>query len=184
MYRWSFGRGDFVKKAVKYTGIVAVMIAGLFLSLYFNNAIGTPKAKIEKDARISHKIDSSWQVAKSTTDAMSAMLFYDKDSSNYIFSIYENRKGLSFGYFFRSGGSTNTENEGITEYRAEGRQEKAYLSMNKQQVAKIEIDNGNTVEIIDIDHTKPFAIVLPVGSGAIKIYDKDGSVLPTIPQAL
>ena len=55
------------------------MIAGLFLSLYFNNAIGTPKAKIEKDARISHKIDSSWQVSKSTTDAMSAMLFYDKD---------------------------------------------------------------------------------------------------------
>lgn len=56
--------------------------------------------------------------------------------------------------------------------------------MNRQQVAKIEIDSGNTVEIIDIDHTKPFAVILPVGLGAIKIYDKDGNMLPTIPQAL
>ncbi|EHQ90977.1 hypothetical protein [Desulfosporosinus youngiae] len=173
-----------MKKAVKYMGIAAVMIAGLFLSLYFNNAIGTPKSKIEKDARISHKIDPSWQVAKSTTDTLSAMLFYDENLSRYTFSIYENREGLSFGYFFRSGGSANVENEGIAEYKAQGRQEKVYLSMNKQQVIKIEIANGNTVEIIDIDHTKPFAVVLPVGLGAIKICDIDGNVLPTILQTL
>lgn len=112
------------------------------------------------------------------------MLFYDENLSNYVFSIYENRKGLSFGYFFRSGGSANVENEGIAEYKAEGHQEKAYLSMNKQQVVKIAIGNGNTVKIINIDHTKPFAVILPVGLGAIKIYDIEGNVLPTIPQAL
>lgn len=123
-------------------------------------------------------------MAKSTTDSISAMLFYDENLSNYVFSIYENRKGLSFGYFFRSGGSANVENEGIAEYKAEGHQEKAYLSMNKQQVVKIAIGNGNTVKIINIDHTKPFAVILPVGLGAIKIYDIEGNVLPTIPQAL
>jgi len=165
-------------------GVVVVVIAILFLILYFNNDIGTCKSNVEKDARISHKIDDSWKVAKSTTDTISAMLFYDENLSDYKFSIYVNRNDLSFGYFFHSGGSTNLENEGIAEYKMEGYHEKAYLSMNKQQVAKIEIDNGNTVEIIDINQTKPFAIVLPVGMGAMKIYDKDGNILQTISQTL
>jgi len=173
-----------MKKAFKYIGVVAVVIAIIFLILYFNNDIGTCKSNIEKDARISQKIDDSWQVVKSTTDTMSAMLFYDENLSEYTFSIYVNREGLSFGYFFRGGGSTNAENKGIAEYKIEGYNEKPYLSMNKQQVAKIEIDNGDTVEIIDIDHTKPFAVVLPFGMGTIKIYDINGDIVQTMPITL
>lgn len=173
-----------MKKVFEYMGLLIIMLFVLFSILYFNNNIGTRKSNIEKDARISQKIDDSWQVAKSISDTMAAMLFYDEDLNDYTFSIYVNKRGLSFGYFFRGGGSTNIENEGIAEYKIEGYHEKAYLSMNRQQIAKIEIDDGNTTEIIDIDMAKPFAIVLPIGIGSIKIYDKDGNVLRTIPQTL
>ena len=170
-----------MKKVFRYMGTIIVVLAILFLILYSNGDIGTCKSNIENDARISHQIDDSWQVAKSTTDTMSAMLFYDENLSHYTFSIYVNRAGLSFGYFFRGGGSTNIEYESIAEYKIEGYQEKAYLSLNKQQVSKVEIDKGNTVEIIDIDYSKPFAIVLPSGKGAIKFYNRDGNIVETIP---
>lgn len=169
-----------MKKTFRYMGTIVVVLAILFLILYTNGDIGTCKSNIENDARISQKINASWQVAKATTDTISAMLFYDENLSHYTFSIYVNRDGLSFGYFFRGGGSTNAENEGIAEYKLEGYHEKAYLSMNKQQVSKIEIDNGNTVEIIDLDYSKPFAIVLPAGKGAINFYNKDGDIVQTI----
>lgn len=173
-----------MKKAFEYVSVVVIVIFILFSILYFNNDIGICKLNIEKDARISQKIDDSWQVAKSTTDNMSAMLFYDKNLTDYTFSIYVNRRGLSFGYFFRGGGSTNVENEGIAKYQIGGYQDKAYLSMNKQQINKIEIDNGNTIEVIDIDNTKPFAIVLPGGIGAIKFYGMNDAVIQPILQPL
>jgi hypothetical protein len=173
-----------MKKNLRFASIVAVVISALFLILYFNNNIGIYKSNIEKDARISQKIDDSWKVEKSTTDAMSAMLFYNENLSDYIFSIYVNRDGLSFGYFFRGGGSIVAENEGIAEYKIEGYYEKAYLSMNRQQVSKIEIDNGNTIKIINIDYTKPFAIILPDGKGTIKFHNKDGDIVQTISHTL
>ncbi len=40
--------------------------------------------------------------------------------------------------------------------------------MNHQQVLRIEIDNGNKVETMNIDYTKPFAIILSDGIGAIR----------------
>ncbi len=156
----------------------------MFSVLYFNNDIGTFRSNIEKNARSSQKIDDSWEVAKSTTDTMSAMLFYDKDINEYTSSIYVNKSGLSFGYFFRGGGSTNVENEGIARYQIEGYQEKGYLSMNKQQITRVEIDNGNGIKTIDIDYTKPFVIVLPDDIGVKRFYDINGEVVQIIPQLL
>lgn len=172
-----------MKKSLRYVGTIAVILSILFLILYYDNDIGITKSNIEKDARISQKIDDSWKVEKSTTDAMSAMLFYNENLSDYTFSIYVNRAGLSFGYFFRGGGSISAENEGIAEYKVEGYNENAYLSMNRQQVAKIKIDNGNTIKIIDIDYIKPFAIILPDGIG-IKFYNIDGDIVQTISHTL
>lgn len=173
-----------MKRTFEYIGIIIIMVFILFYLLYFNNDIGAFKSNIEKNARSSQKIDDNWEVAKSTTDSMSAMLFYDKDINDYTFSIYVNKRGLSFGYFFRGGGSTNVENEGIAQYQVEGYQEKAYLSMNHQEVVRIEIDNGNMIETIDIDHTKPFSIILPDGIGSIRFYDVNDEILKPIPQLL
>ena len=39
--------------------------------------------------------------------------------------------------------------------------------MNQQQVTQREIDDGNTMQVLDIDSNKPFAIVLPISAGTI-----------------
>ena len=36
--------------------------------------------------------------------------------------------------------------------------------MNQQQVQQLEIDDGNTIQVVDIDRNKPFAIVLPINA--------------------
>ena len=33
------------------------------------------------------------------------------------------------------------------------------------------IDDGNTIQVVDIDRNKPFAIVLPINAGNITFYD-------------
>ena len=172
-----------MRKRLNYVGIATAIIIILFSVLYLKGDIGISKSSIEKDARRSQKIDSRWDLAKSTTDTMSAMLFYEDSLDDHIFSIYVKRNGLSFGYFFRGGGSISVVDDSIAEYKIEGYNEKAYLSMNQLQADRIEIDNGNHIETIDIDHTKPFAIVLSSGIGAIKFYDIDGALLETIPVA-
>lgn len=47
--------------------------------------IGVLRANIERDARASQKISDDWQVAKQTTDLMSAMIFYSSDLRNNTF---------------------------------------------------------------------------------------------------
>ena len=48
---------------------------------------------------------------------------------------------------------------------------RAFISMNQQQVQQLEIDDGNTIQVVDIDRNKPFAIVLPINAGNITFYD-------------
>ena len=59
----------------------------------------------------------------------------------------------------------------------EGYKEQAFISMNRQQAARAEIDDGNKVQVLDIDSRKPFAIVLPVNAGSITFYDINGNTL-------
>lgn len=49
--------------------------------------------------------------------------------------------------------------------------------MNQQQVSRLEIDDGNLIQVIDIDSDKPFAIVLPINVGAIHFYDVNGNIV-------
>ena len=94
--------------------------------------------------------------------------------NGHTFSVYVHRPGLSFGYFFRGGGSLSGVDRGITEFTVEGYSERAFISMNQQQVARLEMDDGNSIQVIDIDSQKPFAIVLPINSGIITFFDANG----------
>lgn len=170
-----------VKNAFKYSVIVIIIAIVLFSIMYFNSNIGIWRSGIEKDARINHKIGDDWEVVKSKTDSISAMIFYDKNMDNHMFSIYVNKKGLSFGYFFQVAGPIKKD---IVQYQIEGYEEKVYLSKNKQQVVKAEIDKGDAVEIIKIDNTKPFALVLPNNIGAITFYDINNEVVQPIPETI
>ncbi|GKX29467.1 hypothetical protein SH1V18_19470 [Vallitalea longa] len=173
-----------MNKRFKYASMLVIVVIIGFCAMYINGDIGINKSNIEKDARISQKVPDDWQVAKDTTDTMSAMIFYSESLSNHIFSLYVNRTGFSFGYFFRGGGSLVGVMEGIQEIYIKGYNERAFISMNKQQVSKIEIDNGNSIETIKIENKKPFVIILPVNIGSVTIYDINNNVVESQPQQL
>lgn len=43
--------------------------------------------------------------------------------------------------------------------------ERAFLSMNQQRAAYAQIDDGASIQEIEIDSERPFALVLPVHAG-------------------
>lgn len=172
------------KKAVKiiFAALLVILAFGIFLS--FNNDIGIPKAMIENDARSSQKINDDWKVEEAISNTMAAFIFYPDNKADHTFSVYVNRSGLSFGYFFRGGGDITETEKYIAEFTVEGNNERAFISMNEQKVERLEIDDGNSVQIIEIDNNKPFAIILPVNAGNIVFYDVNGDIVETRKQAL
>ena len=85
-------------------GIVLVCI--LFVGfLYANNNIGMTSTNLETDIRSSQKIKDDWTLDGSVSNTMAAYISYSQDMSDHTFSVYVNRPGLSFGYFFRGGGT-------------------------------------------------------------------------------
>lgn len=53
-----------------------------------------------------------------------------------------------------------------------------FLSLNKMNVSKIEIDNGlQEVEHIPIEPNKPFTVIIPKDSGEIRFYDVKASLI-------
>ena len=132
--------------------LVCVLLLGF---LYMDDDIGTSAANLESDIRNLQKIPEDW--------------------SDHTFSVYVNRPGLSFGYFFRGGGSLSGVERGIAEFTVDGYNERAFISMNQPKAARLEIDDGNTVQIIDLNSDQPFAIVLPANAGIIHFYDGNGN---------
>ena len=132
---------------------------------------------LEADIRLSQKILDDWNVDGSISDTMAAFISYPQDKTDHTFSIYVNRPGLSFGYFFLGGGDIVAVDDYIAEFVVEGYTERAFISMNTQNVVRVEIDDGNGVRVIDIDSGKPFAIVLPLNAGDICFYDTIGNAV-------
>lgn len=161
-----------MKKMVLKTVIGILLACSLFVGfLYISSDIGIASGNLETDIRSSQKIKEDWAVDGSVSDTMAAYISYPQDMSDHTFSVYVNRPGLSFGYFFRGGGTLSGIQRGIVEFTVEGYNERAFISMNQQQVQQLEIDDGNTIQVVDIDRNKPFAIVLPINAGNITFYD-------------
>ncbi len=163
---------DSMKKRFLKIVIGIVFVCILFVGfLYANNDIGMTSTNLETDIRSSQKIKDDWTLDGSVSNTMAAYISYSQDMSDHTFSVYVNRPGLSFGYFFRGGGTLSGIQRGIVEFTVEGYNERAFISMNQQQVQQLEIDDGNTIQVVDIDSNKPFAIVLPINAGNITFYD-------------
>lgn len=165
-----------MKNIGKYLGVLAGFMLLILIFLYNNSAIGTYKTNVEKDARVSQRIPDNWQVSKVETKSISSMLFYDDSREKYKVSIYVNNQGFSFGYFFRYGAAGENVNDALV-LKMKGFDEKIYMSMNKQQIAKIEINTSNGVETMEIDNSKPFTIILPANSEILKMYDINGDIV-------
>ena len=154
--------------------LVCVLLLGF---LYMDDDIGTSAANLESDIRNLQKIPEDWIVEGDVSDTMAAYISYPQDRSDHTFSVYVNRPGLSFGYFFRAGGKLSEIQEGIAEFTTEGANERALISMNQQQVQQLQIDDGRAKQAIDIDSDQPFAIVLPINAGSITFYDVNGNAV-------
>ena len=157
---------------IKRIMIGLIFIAVVFVGvLYVNNDIGMRKAKIVSDIRSSQRIDESWSTTGETSDSMAAYISYPEDGSDHTYSVFVNRPGLSFGYFFRAGGSLTGVVKYISEFTLDGYQERAFIATSALQVTRLEINNGQDVQVIEFDSEKPFAIVLPINAGELVFYD-------------
>lgn len=164
-------------KFIKITSIALLICIAFVSFLFLDHDIGVQSSKIESDIRSGQKIRPDWTVSGTVSDTIAAFISYPDDMTDHTFSVYVNRPGLSFGYFFRGGGDLIAQNKGIAEYTVEGYNERAFISMNKQQVECLKINNGISVKTIDIDSGKPFTVVLPVNAGEISFYDVDGNTV-------
>ena len=164
-------------KLKKYITTISIMIFLTFIILISQSKIGVLKDNIEKDARKAHKIPEEWITAKDVNNNLGSLLFYSEDLSNFTFSIYQNKPGLSFGYFFRLGGGLPEISEEILKVTSTSNGD-IFLSLNKVEVSRIEIDNGTNTKEILIESTKPFTVIIPENSGEIKFYNIDGHPIP------
>ena len=158
--------------------IFAIFILFLFIFFVLSrpSLIGVSKNRIEKNARKSQKIEEEWSSVEYINDDIAAFIFYPEDLSTHTFSIYRNRPGLSFGYFFINGGGLPGISDGVEQINSsEGN---ILLSLNKLKVSRIEVDNGlQDIEEILIEDNKPFILVIPEGSEKISFYDSDGKLI-------
>lgn len=152
--------------------LVCVFTVGL---LYANGNIGIMEFGLESDIRSQQLIPDDWQITGEASETMAAFIVYPENVSDYAFSVYVNYPGLSFGYFFRSGGALVGAEKSIGEYRVEGCRERAFISTNMPKVERLEIDDGNSVRTVPIDSGKPFAIVVPDDAKNICFYDVNGN---------
>lgn len=163
-----------MKKKETFSTIVgvAVILAFIYMAVLGSGIIGVSKNKIEKDARASQHIAEDDLVAKDVTEDLAALLFYDEEKQKHTFSLYVNRDGFSFGYFFVYGGSLCIYDEAIKGIN-KGEKGMALLSMNLKQVARIVVDG----ESREVDSSKPFAVIVPARAGEIRLFDSNGNEL-------
>lgn len=169
------------KKITLLKSVILLLTMFALVVLFLKNNIGITRSFIEKDARKSQAINDNWQVVKHTTDTMSAMVFYPEDKSGHVYSVYINHPGLSLGYYFRMGGSNSFIEQSAVEISITDNSDRAFLSLNKQQICKIEIDDGKENKIIEVDSEKPFAYLLPKNIGIVTFYDIEGKIINPIP---
>lgn len=167
-----------MKSRVKWILSAVLVLCVLFVgSLFFNHDIGVPKSRLEEDIRSSQYIDSTWTVTGEASDEIAAYVSYPEDRSSATFSIYVNYPGLSFGYFFRAGGSLNNLYTSILSYTVSGTNQRAFISMNEQHAARLKINDGNGGQVMELDSNKPFAFVLPQNMDVVAFYDTEGNVV-------
>ncbi len=160
----------------------AVVCIGAFLALTME--IGVPKAKLVQDLYRSQQISEEWDTVGVASHEMAAYLSYPDTEEEPVWSVYVNRPGLSFGWFFRGGGTLSAVERGILEVHLPQGQQHAFLSMNRMGVVRVDIDNGSKVETVDLPADQPFVLVLPTKLASVTFYTVDGTVVEPTPYQL
>lgn len=172
------------KRVISIAAILVAVVLVLGVVLAANHEIGLTKGKLEQDMRQSQNIGDEWSVAGVAGSHMAAFVAYPDTKDDHVFSIYVNRPGLSFGYFFRGGGTLSEIDRSIIEVQLEGCKEHAYLSMNHAGVVRVELDNGNNVQTVELQPDEPFVMVVPNNAGTVTFYDANDAVVEPSPATI
>lgn len=172
-----------MKNILKFLGVFTVGIM-IFIAIYLVSNTGINKSSIEINARAKATIPSDWQVCQDTSEEISSLLFYDEKTRDYTFSIYTTKKDFSFGFFHRASGSLGPSMQNLIEFRIKGFDERIYMSTNKNLASKVTITNGDTIETIQLDASKPFTLILPVDGSIVTIYDVNDKIIEATPTQL
>ena len=156
------------------TGILVIILLAVLIIMNLG-IVGVSQNRLEQAARKEQNISSDWQMVQDVNEDMCIMLFYNEAKSDCRYSVYETHDGISYGYFFIDGGvdgfmidsarSMVYEDSGIV-----------LLSMNRDKVCRIEVESAAT-GTIQVDPSKPFAVLLPVNCGEITMYDAQGEIV-------
>lgn len=162
---------------IKISMVIGILVIILLAVLIIMNLgiVGVSQNRLEQAARKDQDISSDWKMVQDINEDMCIMLFYNEAKSDCRYSVYETRDGISYGYFFIDGGvdgfmidsarSMVYEDRGIV-----------LLSMNRDKVCRIEVESAAT-GTIQVDPSKPFAVLLPVNCGEITMYDAQGEIV-------
>ncbi len=156
-------------------GLVLIILLA-FLIIWQAGIFGVSKDRLEQDARKRQSVENSWEMVQAVDDNICAMLFYDESRGKYTYSIYLTKEGLSYGYFYRQGGTDAYMEEGVKGLVFENKGI-ALLSLNEDKVCKIVVDNSVEEKTIRVDSDEPFAVVLPIDCSAITMYDAQDNVV-------
>ena len=156
-------------------GILVIIALGCLI-VYQADVIGVSQSRLEQDAREVQHINAKWDVAQAVNDEMCAMIFYDNEKKKCAYSVYLSGEEYTLGYFYREGGEAPYMEEGVQGliYEDKGI---ALMSMNADKVASIMVGDGSREQTIDVDPEQPFAVVLPIESNVITMYDDQGKVV-------
>lgn len=173
-----------MKKATFKTPLlVSAFILACTVCFFLSSGhVGVPRSRLEEDLRTSQRVPDDWAVIGSVSDSAAAYIFYPPARNTYSYSIYVNRPGFSFGYFFRGSrsvagivGEKTALPAEVEEIPIDGSGESAYVSMNFSGIERVEIDNGADIQTVVLDGNEPFAILLPQNAGQVTFYDHNGN---------
>lgn len=156
-------------------GVVLIILLA-FLIVWKADIFGVSESRLEQDAREKQNVQSNWELAQAINEDVCAMLFYDENRQEYIYSIYLTREGISYGYFFAEGGSDSQMTEKVKGVVFENKGI-VLLSLNQDKICKVLVEKDGTQETIAIDAAKPFALVLPTGCSEIAMYDAQDNIV-------
>lgn len=168
--------------------MVLLVFAVFFLA---GGEIGMPKASLEKDLLADGHIPDDWTIQQASSDRTTVFLYYPPEKNGYGFSVYVNRPGLSFGYFFAGShmaanvsGSAGDLSAEIREYPVLHTGDRVFLSMNQSKIVSVLVDNGVSPREIPLDPDQPFVLLFAQGSGEITFRDQSGTTVDYRPASL
>ena len=132
---------------------------------------GIPTEELLEHTRERAGVSEDWAYAEDLTDTAYAVLFYDPENpTDCTFHFCMAREGEE-GYFTRVGGNLSEVRDDITVYTLRDTPDRAVVSANTPQAARIEAPDGTDVEV---DPDAPFVLLLPQDGGELTITDDQG----------